>query len=599
MRTLIIVESPAKAATIQKYVGKDYIVEATLGHVVDLGKGGNKGIGIDVNNNFKPYYVILKDKVALLDNLIQEAEKSDEILIATDPDREGEAMAFHLQNRLETTRKPISRVEFREISKAGVHAGIANRRAVNINLFRSQEARRILDRIVGFMVSPYLINYYGPHLSAGRVQSVAVRIIADREKEIETFNPEEFWNVFGKFKNQANEEFTAKYQGLSPYGRPCDKERTDIIVNLLKKQEEFYVSAVTRQKKKEKPCPPMTTAALQQYMAKKYSFEPDRTMKAAQNLYENGFCTYIRTDSTRISNEALKPVRDWIMEHSFEIPKKPNMYATKDSAQDAHECIRPTNVKTHPDESILSGDEKEVYRVIWQHFIACQMNPAIWNTLSVNIRARMNTKLTFVVSGKALDYKGYLEIFGPVDPGKIDIPNLTEGDILRLSGDDAIKTEQKFTQPPPRFNDASIIKELEGRQIGRPATYAEIIKKISNRHYVEKSGSTYRPTDLGKKITNILVELFPFMEYEYTANMEKQLDEIAVGNINSISMLKEFFVPFKEKLDLAYKNSGGIICDKCGSPMIVRTNSKDQTKFVACSSFPKCRNTKPFEESKN
>lgn len=593
MKTLIIVESPSKAATIQKYVGDDYVVEATLGHMVDLGKGGSKGIGIDVNNDFKPYYVILPNKISLLDTLIEEAAKSDEILIATDPDREGEAMAYHIQKRLETTQKPISRVEFREISKASVHLGIANRRPVNMNLFRSQEARRILDRIVGFMVSPYLINYHGAGLSAGRVQSVAVRMITDREKEIDDFDPKEFWNIAAKFKTQTNEKFFAKF-----VGKLGNQELTETMVKLLKAQNEFYVAAVSNQKKKEKPCPPMTTSVLQQYMSKKHSFEPERTMKVAQNLYENGYCTYIRTDSTRISDEALDPVRTWIKEHGFDVPKTATKYAAKDSAQDAHECIRPTNVKTNPDESILSGDEKEVYRAIWQHFIASQMNPAVWDTLSISIRARANPKLSFSVSGKALNYKGYLEIFGPIDPGKIDLPNLTEGNILSLAGDDAIRTEQKFTQPPPRFNDASIIKELEGKQIGRPATYAEIIKKIAGRNYVEKSGSTYRPTDLGKKITNILVELFPFMEYEYTANMEKQLDEIAAGNINSINMLKEFFIPFKMKLDQAYKSSGGTICDKCGSPMMVRTNSKDQTKFVACSSFPKCRNTMPYDESK-
>jgi DNA topoisomerase-1 len=585
---LIIVESPSKADTIQKYVGKDYVVEATMGHMVDLGKGGPKGIGIDVNNNFKPYYVIMKDKISLLDNLIREAERSDEILIATDPDREGESMAFHLKNRLETTGKPISRVEFIEISSAGVHAGIANRRDINMHLFKAQETRRILDRLVGFMVSPYLINYYGANLSAGRVQSVAVRMISDRENEIEKFNPEEFWNIFGSFRTQNNEEFVAKY-----HGRTKDRDNADLLLKMIRNQKEFYVSSVSNQKKKEKPPPPMTTAVLQQHMAKKFFFEPDRTMRAAQNLYENGFCTYIRTDSTRISDDAMQPVRDMIVSLGFEIPKKPNLYAVKKSAQDAHECIRPTNIKNNPDQTILSGDEKVVYKAIWQYFVACQMNPAIWDTLTVNIRARMDPKISFTVSGKALSYKGYLEIFGDIDTSKIDIPNLIEGQILSLAGD---KSEQKFTQPPPRFNDASILKELEDRQIGRPATYAEIIKKISTRNYVEKKGSTYRPTELGTKITNILVELFPFMKYEYTADLEKQLDEIECGNLSSVSVLKEFFIPFKQKLDQAYISSGATICDKCGSPMSVRTNSKDQTKFIACSGFPNCRNTKPFNE---
>jgi len=585
-KILIIVESPKKAAAIQKYVGEDYKVEATMGHVVDLGKGGSKGIGIDVNNNFKPYYVILKDKIALLDNIIQEAEKSDEILIATDPDREGEAMAFHLQNRLETTRKPISRVEFREMTKTGIMAGIAARRPVNMNLFHSQEARRILDRIVGFMVSPYLINHYGPNLSAGRVQSVAVRMISDREKEIEDFVPDEFWNIFAKFKTPNQEEFAAKFSQ-----KPTNKNAADTMITLLKRQE-FYVSAVANQRKKEKPCPPMTTAALQQYMSRKFSFEPDLTMKVAQNLYENGFVTYIRTDSTRVSDEALGPVRDWIVGHNFELPKVANTYEVKSTAQDAHECIRPTNVKTNPDDCILAGDDKEVYKAIWQHFIGSQMNPAIWNTMHVTIRCRAIPKLTFTVSGKALDYKGYLEIFGPVDPGRIDIPALTEQDLLTLAGEDAMRAEQKFTQHPPRFNDASILKELEDRQIGRPATYAEIIKKISNRHYVEKTGSTYRPTDLGKKITGILVNNFSFLGFDFTANLEILLDKIASGEVSRDIILKDFFTIFNSELMKVYKENMKFQCRKCGNPMF-DSNGKFG-KFYSCVN-PICKNTENYD----
>jgi DNA topoisomerase-1 len=589
MKKLIIVESPSKATTIQRYVGDDYVVEATRGHLVDLGKGGNKGIGIDVNNNFKPYYVILKDRISILDKLIQEADKASEILIASDPDREGEAIAYHLKNRLESTGKPISRVELHEMTKSAIMKGIKNKRPIDMNLFQAQEARRILDRIVGFMVSPFLMNFHGPNLSAGRVQSVAVRMIVDRESEILNFQPEEFWNIYIHFINQINEVVETKFQG-----RPKNKESADVFMDLIKNQKEFYVSAVSSQKKKEKPPPPMTTASLQQFMAKKCSFEPERTMKAAQNLYESGFCTYIRTDSTRISKEALDPVREWITKNGMDVPEKPNVYITKDSAQDAHECIRPTNVNNVPGSSILAGDEKDVYRAIWEHFIACQMSPAVWDTLHITIRARTNHKLAFTASGKALEYKGYLDIFGGVDPGKIEIPIFHEGDVLTLAGDDSVKSEQKFTQPLPRYNVASMIKELEARQIGRPATFADITQKIANRHYVEKTGNTYRPTDLGKKITGILINLFPFMEYEYSANMEKQLDEIAAGNMNHLSMLREFFVPFKSQLDKAYINNGSSICNKCNNPMIVRTNSKDQTKFLACSAYPKCRNTKPI-----
>lgn len=586
MKKLVIVESPAKAATIQKYLGKDYVVEATMGHIVDLGKGGTNGIGIDVDKKFKPYYVIMKDKLSILDKIIQDTEKVDEIFIASDPDREGEAIAYHLQNRLETAGKPISRVEFKEITKKGITDGLKKKRSIDLNLFHAQEARRILDRIVGFMVSPFLMNFYGPNLSAGRVQSVAVRMIVDRERDIENFKPEEYWNVHAKFLTPNEETFVAKANT-----RPSNKEQATNYVNAVKTQEEFYVAAITSQKKKEKPCAPLTTVTLQQYMAKKFSMEPEKTMKIAQNLYENGFCTYIRTDSTRISEEAIESVRGWI-EEKYDLPTKPNTYTTKETAQDAHECIRPTNINTLPESSILTGDEKDVYRAIWQHFVACQMNPAIWSTMHVNIYARNNQKLSFSISGKALDYKGYLEIFGDVDPGKIDIPNLHEGDILKLAGDDAVKTEQKFTKPPARYNDASIVEELDAKQIGRPATYAEIIKKIASRNYVEKQGPTYRPTELGKKITKILVNLFPFMEYKYTAEMEKKLDDIAGGSLDQLNMLKEFFYPFQEQLKQAYVSNGSSVCDKCGAPMVQRTNSKDQSKFMACSAYPKCRNTK-------
>lgn len=583
---LIIVESPAKAATIQKYVGDEYVVEATMGHIVDLGKGGFKGIGVDINNNFKPHYVIDRTKIALLDNLIQQAEKSDEIFLASDPDREGEAIAFHLQTRLGIIRKPISRIEFKEMTKSGIQSGLATKRDVNINLFKSQEARRILDRIVGFMVSPYLINNYGSNLSAGRVQSVAVRMIVDREKEIKDFKSEEFWNIFARFKTHSNEEFSAKFNG-----RPISKDETDTIIKLLKSQNDFYVFSVSGAKKKEKPCPPMTTAALQQYMAKNFSFEPDHTMQIAQSLYENGYCTYIRTDSTRISDEAISSVRSWMKENKLEVPKKPNIYTAKSSAQDAHECIRPTNVSNTPDNSIFSGDAKEVYKAIWQHFIASQMNPSIWNTMNVSIKSKTDAKISFSASGKALDSYGYLKIFGDIDPGKIDIPNLEKGDILFLSNNNPVKSEQKFTQHLPRYNNFSFLKELEGRQIGRPATYAEIIKKISNRNYVEKIGSTYRPTDLGIKITDILVGLFSFMDYEYTSRLEKQLDEIEAGSLDSLNMLKGFFGPFKEKLDQAYKSSGGTICNKCGSVMINRIVKETGSKFLGCSGWPKCHST--------
>ena len=590
MKTLIIVESPTKAATIQKYAGDDYIVVATMGHIVDLAKGGNKGIGVDVNNNFKPFYAIIKDKIETLDNIIQQAEKSDEILLASDDDREGESISYHLKNRLASTGKSIKRIGFNEITKSAITKAIATPRDIDMNLFHAQEARRILDRIVGFMVSPYLINTYGQNLSAGRVQSVAVRMIIDREKDIDIFIPEEFWNIYCNFMTPTKEQFVMKYNG-----RPINKDAAENIVNEIKKQE-FYVKSIVSQKKKEKPCAPLITSSLQQYMAKKHSFEPDKTMRIAQSLYENGYISYIRTDSTRISDDAIVLVRDWIKENGFDIPKKPQIYKTKSSAQDAHECIRPTNIKNIPKETILTGDEKDVYTAIWKHFVASQMENAIWNTMQVRVCARANDKLVFTATGKALESKGFLEIFGDVDPGKIDIPNLTENMVITLAD---TKAEQKFTQPPPRYNDATILEELEKKQIGRPATTAEIIKKITNRNYVEKVGNTYRPTELGKKITDVLVKWFAFMNYDYTAVLEQKLDDIAAGNINSINMLKEFFVPFKSKLNQAYLNGGWDLCEQCKSPMIVRVVKDTDNKFYGCSQYPNCKFTKPFQTKTN
>lgn len=588
MKKLIIVESPNKIKKIKEILGDEYKVEASMGHIMDLAKGGTKGIGIDINNNFKPYYTILKDKLAVVDNIINAASNVDEILLCTDEDREGHRIAYDLSQVLKSTGKPMYRAEFNEITKLGIERGIKAKHAINMNMVYAQEARRILDRIVGFMVSPYLINTYGQGLSAGRVQSVAVRMIVDREDEIKLFKPEEYYNIFSSFTTNNKEIFSAKFE---------PKVSTEIessnILNLIKEKNDFYVAKIQSQKKKEKPLPPLTTAKLQQYMAKK-GLDAESTMRSAQNLYEGGYCTYIRTDSTRASDESIREVRKFLKENKFDIPKTSNAYSAKGTAQDAHECIRPTNVSYIPSTSYLAGNDKEVYDAIWKHFLASQMENAIWNTVSVKIVSRSDKKLSFKVSGKALEYKGFLEIFGNAELSKIEMPNLKENEDLLASN---LKSEQKFTQPPPRYNNSSFLKELEDRQIGRPSTYAEIIKKISNRNYVEFNGTTYKATELGKKITDILTNLFEFMQYDYTADMEKKLDEISNGNMLLLNVLKEFFVPFKEKLDAAYVSAGSDICDKCKSPMVIRTNSKDNTKFSACSGWPKCKNSKSLKEN--
>lgn len=582
-KTLVVVESPSKAKTIQKYLGDDYLVLASYGHIADLAKGGSHGLGVDIDRKFKPKYVMLEDKVKVVQSLIEAAEEVDRVLLFSDADLEGESIAWHIKQRLALLNKPIARITTGEITKKGIEQAVNSPRDIDLKLFKAQEARRILDRIVGFMVSPFLINCYGngETLSAGRVQSVAVRMIVDREKEIEGFKPEEYWNIIGQFS------FNGKRFSAKLTDKPSNEKDAAELVKRIETANDFQVIKVKAQKKSERPFPPLTTAKLQQNAAKRFNLPPDRVMQIAQSLYENGYLTYIRTDSTRISDEAIKAARKWLKDNAFDLPKSGNGYAAKDTAQDAHECIRPTSVFAHPDRSFLAGDEQNIYRMVWQYFVASQMNPAIWNTLAIEIASRSDSGLVFRASGKALEYKGFLEIFGGADLSQIDLPVLTKSDKIVL---EATIKEQKFTQPPSRFNEASINEELEMKQIGRPSTFAEIINKITIRNYVEKKGTTYRPTELGRKITDILVKFFPFMDYDYTKDMEQKLDEIASGKLDQLKMLTEFFAPFKEQLNSAYVANGADIC-RCGSPMIIRTNSKTGQKFLACSNYS-CRTTK-------
>jgi DNA topoisomerase I len=582
---LIIVESPNKVKKIQEYLGNEYVVLASYGHICDLSKNGKHGIGIDILNNFKPHYSLMKDKIEVLDAILNAAGKANSIFLACDGDFEGEAICNHIKRYLVSTNKLIKRIKFSEITKSAISKAIADPIDIDQNIVNAQEGRRILDRIIGFMVSPFLMNFYGSNLSAGRVQSVAVRMIVDRENEIQKFKPEEFWNIYSKFLTDKNEPLTTKFKG-----KTSNKEETDKLISIIKEKNDFYVYSVSSSKKKEKPPAPLTTAALLQHMAKKFGFEPERTMKAAQSLYENGLCTYIRTDSTRIAEESLGPVRKYITKSGFNVPDKPNVYEAKSSAQDAHECIRPTNIELNIDNNwsgaSSSDDEKEVYNIIWKYFVASQMKPAIWDTMSIVIKSRSKNNLSFTTSGKALSYKGYLELFGDIDVNKIDLPNLKDGDELKIC---EIKPEQKFTQPPPRYNVGTMLEELEAKQIGRPATYADITQKIEHRNYVEKKGSTYRPTELGIKITNILVKLFPFMEYDYSAEMERQLDDIAAGKLNRTTMLEEFFSPFKQQLNKAYIEHGSSLCEKCKSPMVKRFVKETGKTFVGCSAYPYCK----------
>jgi DNA topoisomerase I len=592
MKTLVIVESPSKADKIQNLLGKNYVVMASKGHITDLAKGGKHGLGVDIENNFKPHYVLMEDKLDILDALLAASKRCDQILVASDPDREGEAIAWHLADRLQDVGKPIKRMVFNKIKKEVLLKAIDEVRDIDMSLFQAQEARRILDRLVGFMASPFLMNFFGPKLSAGRVQSVVTRMVIDREREIEAFVPEDYWTIqVNLCKDVANikESFITKYSGRLTDQANADAMRT----KLSDKNAEYVVSEVLAEEEKKSPQAPLVTSTLQRLMSKEHGFGADRTMKAAQALYEAGYCSYIRTDSVRVSDETVKEVRDWLVTNKYGVPNKANIFKNKDAAQDAHECIHPSDITLTPFDNfaIINPDEKLVYETIWRYFIASQMMPAVYNTLRVTAHVKGDRSAEVKASGKALKSKGFLDILGFTDDSKIEIPNLAKGESLYLSGSRAVKMEKKQTQPPPRYSEDKLIKELDQRNIGRPATYAELLSKITARNYVEKKGNVYHATDVGKKITDVLANFFTFMDYDYTAKMERQLDQVESGKVNYIDMLKKFYPDFKSELDKAYLNHGGTLCDKCKSPMTTRT-SKDGDKFLACSAFPRCRNTK-------
>lgn len=588
MKTLIIVESPGKVAKIQEIVGKNYIVLASKGHITELAKGGNFGIGVNVNDNFKPKYILMEDKVNVLDNLIKASKEVDQIYIASDPDREGEAIAWHLHDRLKAIDKPIKRVVFNAITKDAIKKALKNNvRDIDIDLFHSQEVRRILDRIVGFTVSPFLMNTYSTNLSAGRVQSVVTRMIIDREGEIFDFKPEDYWTINVSLKNNKNESFSCKYDK-----KISDEKTAKDVTEKIQSATKYVVLDVIKEQERRYPPPPLVTSTMQRIMSKQHSFDPERTMKAAQSLYEAGIVTYIRTDSVRVEPEAIKAARDYLTNNNFKIPKKEYAYKNKNDSQDAHEAIRPSDLELHPDNNyvVADSDAKTLYDMIWRYFLASQMNPALFNTLKVIIAPENDKKCVLKATGKSLEDKGYLEMLGNYNDSQIDIPDLSKGDFLVLNSKNAVKCEKKQTQPPARFSEDKLIKELEVKCIGRPATYADILSKISNRNYVEKKGNTYYGTELGKKITDILVKFFPFMDYNYTAELEQKLDDIADKKEDYLSILHSFYNSFKEDLKKAYKSNGAKICDKCQSAMVIKKFKTSTDSFWACTGYPRCKN---------
>lgn len=594
-KTLIIVESPAKGQKIQEYLGKDYIVLASKGHIVDLAKGGKHGLGVDTENNFKPRYVLMEDRLEIMDSLLAAAKKVDKILVASDPDREGEAIAWHLADRLADTGKPIKRMVFNKIKKDVLLKALKEVRDIDMNLFHSQEARRILDRLVGFTASPFLMNFFGPKLSAGRVQSVVTKMVIDREREIENFVPEEFWTINVSL-NDSKDSFQTKFNGKLTDSVTAEATKKKLNV------KDYIVSEVISEEEKRSPSAPLVTSTLQRIMSKDHSFDAERTMKAAQALYEAGYVSYIRTDSVRVGDEDVAEARKWLKDNKHPIPTKANTFKNKDAAQDAHECIHPTDLSLLPGQNyaIIDPDEKKVYEVVWNQFVASQMNPAVYDTLTVIAHPKDDSSVKVKASGKALKSKGYLELLENNESNSIDIPNLKVGQLLSLdSGKNAVKMDKKQTQPPPRFSEDKLIEKLVQKNIGRPATFADLLSKITARNYVEKKGNVFHATDLGKKITDVLSKFFTFMDYDYTAKLEQQLDEIESGKIDHIEMLKKFYPEFQKELGKAYINYGGVLCIKCGSPMATRTVKDTGEKFLACSSYPKCKSTAQFSSIKS
>lgn len=612
---LIVVESPTKARTISKFLSREYSVQSSFGHVRDLPK---TDLGVDVENDFQPKYVIpakARKTIAALKKLLP---KSNKVIMATDQDREGEAISWHLLKALglEKGKKPVERIIFHEITKRAIDEALKNPRDIDMNLVDAQQARRILDRLVGYKLSPFLWRKVARGLSAGRVQSVAVRLIVEREKEIENFKPEEYWTIEAELetgdKRQEISKFTAFLSKINGEAilKPGIKTRaeTDKILKDLE-DAEFIVFKVERKETKRIPPPPFVTSTLQQEAFKKLRFSSKQTMMLAQQLYETGLITYMRTDSTNLSDQALWQAKDAVINLFSEKywAGFTRRYKTKSRlAQEAHEAVRPTEPARTP-ESIkedLTPQQFKLYDLIWRRFMATQMKEALFATISAEIVAKnpkskiQMTNYVFSANGQTLKFDGFLKIY-PMKFEEVDLPELTEKEKLELL---ELKPEQHWTRPPPRYNEASLVKTLEKYGIGRPSTYAPIISTIQDRNYVQKDRARYfHPTEIGRVVNDLLVEHFPdVVDIKFTSNMEEELDEIAEGKEKWVSVLREFYGPFSANLEKKYKEVGGKmaeetdeVCEKCGGKMVIRMGRFG--KFLACSNFPRCKNTRNLE----
>ncbi len=609
---LVIVESPAKAKTIKKYLGKDFEVVASMGHIRDLPKSK---FGVDVENNFEPHYINMRDKSDVIKELKKQAKKSDTIYLATDPDREGEAISWHLAQLLNLNMNDNNRVTFNEITKTGVQNGMNNPRQIDIDLVNAQQTRRILDRIVGYQLSPFLWKKVKRGLSAGRVQSVTVRLIVDREREIRSFVPVEYWSVDAKFttKGKARKTFPSKLVTIDGENVELhtEEETNKILARLEGKN--FEVTNVKKKVTKKAPAPPFITSTLQQEASKRLSFQSKRTMKTAQELYEGieikgmgavGLITYMRTDSLRISDEARNSAKTYIEAKFGEkyIPDKPRVFKSKSNAQDAHEAIRPSMPELEPDsiKDNLTADQYKLYKLIWSRFIASQMANALLDTVSIDITA---DNCVFRSSGYSVKFDGFTVLYEETkddeeEDNKI-LPEINSGDIVNVK---ELKGNQHFTQPPARYTEASLIKTLEENGIGRPSTYAPIITTIISRYYVERDGKQLKPTQLGEVVTDLMKEHFKkIVDAKFTANMETTLDEVEKGKTNWVETLDKFYKDFEKTLKKAETDMEGkrvkvpdettdLICEKCGKPMVIKIGRFG--RFIACSGFPDCKNTK-------
>lgn len=616
-KKLVVVESPAKAKTIKKYLGRGYTVEASMGHIRDLPKSQ---LGVNVEDNFEPKYITIRGKGELLAKLRKAAKTSDKVYLATDPDREGEAISWHLSHLLGIKENEPCRIEFNEITKDAVKNAIKNPRPINQNLVDAQQARRILDRLVGYKISPLLWRKVRKGLSAGRVQSVASKIICEREREIEAFKPDEYWNLKGIFissKNKQSFEAQLHSKGKKKIDLKSKQEVDQVLAAI--KGEDYTVTKVQKGSRKRSAPPPFTTSTMQQEASRKLGFTTKKTMMLAQQLYEGvdvkgegsvGLITYMRTDSTRVSDQALAEVRTIIQEKFGKdyVPSKANIFRSKKGSQDAHEAIRPTSVRYSPKDlqSSLKRDQLRLYTLIYNRFMASQMKPALYETLTVNISAG---EYTFRASGSRKVFPGYTALYMEGnDEGKdekdIMLPDLEEGEKLEL---EEYKSEQKFTQPPARYTEASLVRALEDMGIGRPSTYAPTISTIISRGYVVRDARILYPTDLGFIVNDLMDKYFPkIMEYKFTAAMEEKLDKIEEGEVNWRDLLNEFYPSFADYLSHAEQDIGKIeikdeesdvVCEKCGANMVIKTGRYG--KFLACPNFPKCRNTKPIVEEIN